>query len=135
MLLQDAEAFQESALALEHIAQLAGAPIGIGLGRSRGAILSLLAGEEESTKKNARSLFDVVLEARNMAVHDGAWIRHRSNQLLELLLVLEEATMCQLMTIEQVMVKSAVVAESHQRLAHARRTMLSNSFSFLHLKL
>jgi len=44
----------------------------------------------------SRKLFEAVLEARNMAVHEGAWIRNRSDQLVELFLLLEEATLHEL---------------------------------------
>jgi predicted transcriptional regulator len=66
-----------------------------------------------------------------MAVHDGAWIRRRSDQLVQLLLLLEEATLHELTSVEQIMVGSVIIAEPWQQLAHVRRTMLSNSFSFL----
>jgi predicted transcriptional regulator len=129
--LQDREAFGKAALGLEHIAQFAGAPVGVGLGRSRDKILALVKKEDDETRQKARSLFEAVLEARNMAVHDGAWVRHRSDQLVELLLLLEQATLHELTSIEQVMVGSVAVAEPWHQLAHVRRTMLSNSFSFL----
>jgi CBS domain-containing protein len=129
--LHDREAFQKAALGLEHAAQFAGAPIGVGLGRSRDKLLALLEKEAEQTQQQGRRLFETVLEARNMAVHDGAWVRHRSDQLVELILLLEEAVLNQLTLIDQIMVKSVTVAEPHHQLAHARRIMLSNSFSVL----
>ena len=130
-ILQDREAFGKAALGLEHIGQFAGAPIGIGLGRSRDKILGLLQKEDEETRRTARRLFEAVLEARNMAVHDGAWIRNRSDQLVQLLLLLEEAVLHELTSVEQIMVSSVISAEGWHQLAYARRTMLSNSFSFL----
>jgi CBS domain-containing protein len=129
--LQDREAFGKAALGLEHLAQFVGAPVGIGLGRSRDKILALVKKEDEDTRRRARSLFEVVLEARNMAVHDGAWIRNRSDQLVQLLLLLEEVVLHELTSVEQIMVSSVIAAEGWHQLAYVRRTMLSNSFSFL----
>jgi len=129
--LQDREAFGKAALGLEHIGQFAGAPIGVGLGRSRDRILALVKKEDNETRRRARKLFEAVLEARNMAVHDGAWIRNRSDQLVELFLLLEEATLHELTSVEQIMVSSLVIAEPWHQLAHVRRIMLSNSFSYL----
>jgi len=135
LILHDAEAFPRAVLGLEHIAQVAGASVGIGLGRSRAKIFELLRDEDDQLQAEARSLFEVVRQARNMAVHDGAWVRHRSSQLVDFILLLEEAVLRQLTFVEEVMVRSAIIAEPWHQLAQVRRTMLSNSFSFLPLLL
>jgi len=131
LILSDAEAFQKAALTLEHIAQIAGAKVGLGLYKSRTQIVSLIDGEEAENRDAVERLFDLVRKARNMAVHDGAWVRNMNTRLVDLFLVLEAAIVSRMERIGDVMVRSPVVAEPWHRLAHARRAMLSNSFSAL----
>jgi hypothetical protein len=47
----------------------------------------------QQDEESNRRLFNVVREARNKAVHDGAYARHLNGRLVDLLLLLEEAIM------------------------------------------
>jgi predicted transcriptional regulator len=129
LILRDAEAFQRATLTLEHIAQIAGANVGLSLGRCKDAILSILESRDEFD--NAEKLFQTVLNARNMAVHDGAWVRHVNTRLVDLFLVLEAAILSQMETVGDIMVRTPVIAEPWHRVGHARKAMLSQSFSAL----
>jgi hypothetical protein len=76
-------------------------------------------------------LFDTVLQARNMAIHDGAWVRHHSSRLVDLFILIEELMITGMQVAEQVMVRSPLEAKPWHRVAHCRNDMLSNSFSVL----
>jgi CBS domain-containing protein len=129
LILRDAEAFQRAALALEHVAQIAGANLGLPLGRCKDAVLSVLKSKHELIE--AEKLFQTVLNSRNMAVHDGAWVRHVNTRLVDLFLVLEAAILSQMQTVGDIMVRTPVIAEPWHRVGHARKAMLSHSFSAL----
>ncbi|WP_141631548.1 hypothetical protein [Rhodopirellula baltica] len=76
-------------------------------------------------------LYELVGQARNDSVHGGAYIRHHTMKLNQLLLMLDEALMSDLQTAKDLMVNSPVVVEHWQQLAEVRRQMLSNSFSYI----
>jgi CBS-domain-containing membrane protein len=68
-------------------------------------------------------------------MHSGVYARHATAAAIEVCIGLEEALMSQTdeprATVADFMVKSAVVVESWQPVAHARQLMLTHSFSFL----
>lgn len=74
-------------------------------------------------------LFTVVREARNKAVHDGAYARHLTSRLMDLLLILEEAVMTNIDRVEDIMVRNPVSAETWHLVSHVRKMMLTNSFT------
>lgn len=80
-------------------------------------------------------LFDLVRSARNDAMHTGVYARHATVAAIELCIGLEEALMKeQQLTrnlVEDFMVKSPLIVEPWQPVAHARQLMLMHSFSFL----
>ena len=128
---RDAEAFQRAVITLEHLGQVIGGRVKFGLQSYRENILLLLEDDLKEQREEAARLFDVVLEARNTAVHDGAWIRHLNTRLIDLFLLLENAIISQMRTLSDIMVRSPVVAEPWHLVAHARKLMLSNAFSTL----
>lgn len=80
-------------------------------------------------------LYNIVRIARNDALHQGAYARHLTSHAIELSLILEDALTTDSTTVSDFMVKGVVCAELWQPLAYLRQVMLSNSFSFLPVKL
>lgn len=131
LVLRDGEAFHEAATALEQIGQVIGKEVKIGLGAYRETLLDLAEEAGRHERSSTMRLFKVVCEARNMAVHDGAWARHLSSRLIDLFLILEEAIMATTQKVEDIMVRNPVVAEPWHMITQVRREMLANSFSWL----
>lgn len=131
LILRDAESFHEAVTTLEQIGQILSGKIRNGLGRYRDVLLELMEMSGQDRIDENERLFDVVKDARNMAVHEGSFARHLSSRLIDLFLILEEAIMTKLQRVEDIMVRNPVVAETWQMVANARRDLLANSFSFL----
>lgn len=132
LILRDAESFHEAATVLEQIGQVWGRKIYHGMAGYEAALQSFSEGQKADKVKVGR-LLNVISNARNMAVHEGAWARHLSSRLIDLFLILEEAIMTELKTVGDVMVRNPVCAESWHMVAQVRREMLANSFSCLPL--
>jgi CBS domain-containing protein len=132
LILRDSESFREASTVLEHIGQVVGGKIGSGLKDYQDAIVGLTnhAGEPKEQEEIKR-LFNVVREARNKAVHDGAYARHLNSRLIDLLLLLEEGIVMNMDRVEDLMVRTPVFAESWHLVSHVRKMMLSNSFSWI----
>ncbi|WP_455926762.1 hypothetical protein [Pseudomonas capeferrum] len=85
------------------------------------------------------SLYDLIRRARNDAMHTGVYARHATAAAIELCIGLEEALMKQTQhprnVVADFMVKSPVIVERWQPIAHARQLMLTHSFSYLPVKL
>lgn len=129
LVLRDAESFHEAVTVLERIGQVVSGQVRGGLNDYKGALLELaLPGEKAESTEVAR-LFETVREARNMAVHEGAWARHLSSRLVDFFLILEQAIMKKMKCAEDIMVRQPIVAETWHMIAHVRLTMLANSFS------
>ena len=81
------------------------------------------------------ALFGTVKKARNDAMHSGVFARHATAAAIELCIGLEEALMKKQHVpqtkVKDFMVKSPVVLEPWQPIAHARQLMLTHSFSYL----
>ncbi len=75
--------------------------------------------------------YDIVRNARNSALHQGAFARHLTSNAVELSLVVEEGIMRGHYQVGDFMVGSPVCAYLWQPLSFIRQTMLVNSFSFL----
>ncbi|WP_439606277.1 hypothetical protein [Hydrogenophaga sp.] len=141
--LADAEGFSAICFALE--------ALGLRLFRKKGDLgkykldLERLAGDSVvlSTLSNDlpqyfgkfAALFALVRAARNDAMHSGVYARHATAAAIELCIGLEEAMMKEQQIartlVEDFMVKSPVVVEPWQPVAHARLLMLTHSFSYL----
>ena len=76
-------------------------------------------------------LYRSVREARNAAMHEGAYARHLTTHAVKLALLLESALMNGLDLVRDLMVPNPVCAEMWQPLSFIRQTMLENSFSYL----
>jgi CBS domain-containing protein len=131
LVLRDSESFREASTVLEHIGQVIGGTIGNGLKDHETAIVGLAAGAGQEDEAAVRRLFNVVREARNKAVHDGAYARHLNSRLVDLLLMLEEAIMTNMNRVEDLMVRTPVSAEPWHLVSHVRKLMLTNSFSWI----
>jgi len=77
------------------------------------------------------SLYQLVRDARNSALHEGAYARHLTTHAVELSLVLEDALMNGYDQVRHFMVRNPVCAYPWQPLSFIRQTMLVNSFSYL----
>jgi len=131
LILRDSESFHEAAVTLEHIGQVIDGKLKIGLGGYEAGLLRLCVSTGKNEYSETKRLFQVVRDARNMAVHEGAWARHLNSRLIDLFLILEEAIVAKLTYVEDLMVRNPVIAEPWHMVAHARKAMLANSFSCL----
>lgn len=97
-------------------------------------VLSALAVEFPELFTRFDALYETVRLARNDAMHTGVYARHATTAAIELCIGLEESLMAEKFqkdTVADFMVKSPVIVESWQPVAHARQLMLMHSFSFL----
>jgi hypothetical protein len=81
-------------------------------------------------------LYDLVKNARNDALHQGAFARRLTGHAIELCLVLEDALRRSLDSpaVGDYMVRNPTYAELWQPISFIRQQMLANSFSFLPVK-
>lgn len=77
------------------------------------------------------TLYDLVRQTRNDALHEGAFARHLTSHAVELTIVLEDALMAEASSARDFMVRDPVCALLWQPISSVRRSMLVNSFSFL----
>ncbi len=138
--LADAEGFDRICFALEALGlRLLSKQGDLGKYKNRigfYAVLSPLLKElgetHPSVFKPFHALYETVRKARNDNMHLGAYARHATVSAIELCIGLEDALMVNVQpTVGHVMVKSPVVVEPWQLVAHARQLMLMHSFSFL----
>ena len=76
-------------------------------------------------------LYQLVMQARNDALHQGAYARHLTRHAIELSIVLEDALMDNLGTVAEFMVRDPLCCSLWQPLSFIRQQMLANDFSFL----
>ena len=131
LILRDAESFHEAATVLEQLGQVIGRKMKNGLAEYENEIVELVMPASKEPEESVRRLFTIVREARNKAVHEGAYARHLNSRLVDLLLIIEEAIMANMERVEELMVRNPIVAEPWHLVGHVRRTMLANSFSNL----
>lgn len=138
--LADAESFNEICFALEALGLRLLSRQGdmgaymerIGVYAAKSAIFSELAMNPKSGFKTFDALYEIVRTARNDVMHSGSYARHATQAAIELCIGLEEALMMDVtQTVGDLMVKSPIVIEPWQPVAHARQLMLMHSFSFL----
>lgn len=131
LVLRDAESFHEAATALERVGQVLCGEVKRGLGAYGNELLELAVNASALESDQTVRLFETVREARNMAVHEGAWARHLNSRLVDFLLILEQAVMDKMKCASDIMVRQPVTAETWHLIAHVRQAMLANSFSSL----
>lgn len=130
-ILRDSEAFHESVIALEHVGQILAGRTGGGLDNYRREILGLVVDHDQSKVRNAQRLFDLVRRARNDVAHEGAWARNHNALLVELLILIEDGIRERMGYVRDVMVQGPTIAEDWHLIAHVRKSILANSFSFI----
>lgn len=141
--LADAEGFHAICFALEALGlRLKGRKAALGgymtvlseLAQSS-VVLSQLTEAYPERFSRFHTLFAFVKSARNDAMHTGVYARHATAAAIELCIGLEEALMKEQQiprqTVQDFMVKTPVILEPWQPVAHARQLMLTHSFSFL----
>jgi hypothetical protein len=79
-------------------------------------------------------LYQIVMQARNDALHQGAYARHLSKHAVELCIVLEDSLMSNLENANEIMVRDPICCNLWQPISLIRQQMLANSFSFLPFK-
>jgi CBS domain-containing protein len=138
--LADAEGFLEICYAIEELGtRLVGSALA--LGPLKLALAKLVSCDAGSAPLVAPALFssfdplyEVVREARNDAMHTGAYARRAASKGVELCLLLEDALMIMdspIRTVADLMIREPVCVEPWHPVAHARRLMLMHSFSNL----
>jgi CBS domain-containing protein len=80
-------------------------------------------------------LYDLVMQARNDALHQGAYARHLTGHAIELSIVIEDALMNNLKTVAEFMVSDVLCCSLWQPLSLIRQKMLANDFSFLPVRI
>jgi hypothetical protein len=137
--LRDAEAITQMLFALERVGAIITGRLGT-LGSyqprlaevgKRSALAKEVPEKYPALHVGFGSLYRLVLDARNDAMHQGAYARHLAQHAIELSLILEDAFMNGSNCISDYMVKSPLCAELWQPVSLIRQQMLSNSFSFL----
>lgn len=131
LVLRDAESFHEASMVLERVGQVLCGEIRKGLSQYRDELVTKAVEAEGVEQEYVERLFYTVKDARNMAVHEGAWARNFNSRLVDLILILEQAIMKNMKTAADIMVRNPIVAETWQMIGHIRQTMLANSFSSL----
>jgi hypothetical protein len=128
---RDSESFNEAAAVLEHVGQMLRGLVLNGLNDYKDAICNLARLAPPIQSERVEFLFDTVRKARNDSVHSGDFIRHHATRLVELLLLLEQGLSMSGKIAGDLMVQNPTIAELWHNIATVRRTMLTNSFSFL----
>src|SRR2546425_10321270 len=137
--LRDAEGFQEVLFVLERFGTYLTKGIQT-LNKYAGeiqkmALISPLANDIPERYKSWHlpfsKLYELVREARNDALHQGAFARHLTNSAIQLALVLEDALMSDQNMAGDYMVREPVCASFWQPLSFIRQQMLANSFTYL----
>lgn len=77
------------------------------------------------------ALYDEMQQARNDAVHQGAYARTLTNHAVELSILLEDALMTDASTVSQFMVRNIVDAQPWHPVSYVRQQMLTYAFSYL----
>jgi hypothetical protein len=139
--LQDAEGFQEIIFVLERFGvYLIGKIKDLGkYGEAieREAMSSPLADaipvQHNTWHSKFSTIYELVRDARNDALHQGAFARHLTNSVIQLALILEDALMSNASTVGEFMVREAICASFWQPLSFIRQQMLKNSYSYLPL--
>lgn len=137
--LRDAEAVTQMLFALERVGAIITGKLGT-LGTyqaklaevgKRSPLAEEVPGKYPALHVGFGTLYRLVLDARNDAMHQGAYARLLAQHAIELSLILEDALMKGSNCISDYMVKSPLCAELWQPVSLIRQHMLSNSYSFL----
>jgi CBS domain-containing protein len=98
---------------------------------NRSALAEYVPTQHRSYHLGFARLYKLVNDARNDALHQGAFARHLTNNATQLALVLEDALMNNSTSAADYMVREPVTASFWQPLSFIRQQMLANSFTYL----
>jgi hypothetical protein len=137
--LSDAEGYQELLFCIERLGTALTGQIAT-LGSYRGAIIGF-AGHSALTEDIPNQwrdlhiplsrLYEMVMHARNDALHQGAFARNLTAHAIQLALALEDALMSEMTTVADYMVRDPICAQAWHPISFIRQQMLASSFSFL----
>lgn len=132
--LENAEGFQEILFAIEKLGFYLNYQEG-NLGVYRLCISRLAKKSDLFSETAFDNLYKIVKDARNDALHQGAFARHLTQNAIRLALILEDALEKVLgdgkLKVEDFMVSNVVCGDLWKPLAFIRQQMLANSFSYL----
>jgi hypothetical protein len=136
--LSDGEDFEEVIFAIERLGIHLTQEIS-GLGGYRAKLTDLAERSplapgldgQPSGETNFRDLYQIVKDARNDALHAGAYARHLTANAVKLAIVFEDALMSNAKYVRDFMVGNPTTASQWQTVCLARQAMLVNSFSYL----
>jgi predicted transcriptional regulator len=140
MALADAEGFHALFRAFEMIGQKLDGKISIGikgykLAISHLASLSPLAAHLPSDWPGCHTgfgpLYDEMSQARNEAVHQGAYARTLTDHAVELSIILEDALMADASCVSQFMVRNVIEVSPWHPVSYVRQQMLTHAFSYI----
>ena len=77
------------------------------------------------------ALYDELKDARNDAVHQGAYARILTDHAVDITIILEDALMSEFSKVSQFMVRDVVEAKLWQPVSYVRQQILKHSFSYL----
>lgn len=135
----DSEDFREILFALERFGSFLTEKTNV-LGKCQSAINEIACKSHlaKEIPKNHKSwhtpfsdLYEMVMTARNDALHQGAVARNLTTHAIELSVVLEDALMSGMKNVSYFMVRNPVRAYFWQPISFVRQEMLVNSFSYL----
>jgi hypothetical protein len=142
--LRDAEAFDGIIHVVERLGSFLCKKVGdlgrykeeIGERASHSALAEDIPGQWRGVHVPFSLLYDLVKDARNDALHQGAFARRLTGHAIELSLLLEDALRRSLerAAVGDYMVRNPTCAELWQPISFIRQQMLANSFSFLPVK-
>ena len=137
--LKDAEAFEETVFVLERLGGYLNGK-GMGLGQYEKVLAEIaeaspLARELPCIARPLhtpfRTLYNLIREARNAALHEGAFARHLTTHAIEVSIIMEDALNNELARVSDYMVRDPVCISPWQPLSFVRQTMLAHSYSYL----
>lgn len=136
--LADAEGFQEILFAVERLGSFLLRKQG-DLGKYEGRILEFLEENEacvtegltNGLQSDTRTLYRLVREARNSALHQGAFARQLTTHAIQLAIAIESALTCRMSHIGDYAIHHPVCAAAWHPVSFVRQTMLASSFSCL----
>ncbi len=140
--LGDSEAFEEIIHSIERIGSYLH-PNGSSLGDYKTVIVDLannspLSGGDRAYTTPFPLLYDLVKNARNDALHIGAFARHLTTHAVQIALVLEDALRMKEINDPEVvadyMIRDPICGQAWEPISFIRQRMLANSFSFLPLR-
>jgi CBS domain-containing protein len=125
--LRDAEDFSDVAFALERLGSWCCGHEG-DLGKYLQYLEPLV---DEADRNEFRRLYEHLRDARNSALHQGAFARNVAQLAVWVAILLEDGLTQSSRYLEDFMVTSPICAYPWQRVGDARRQVLAGSFSFL----